>query len=220
MGNVQPTLLCTTLHHNSIVDTYAIRLNFTLSDLVLQPGETVDAKFVDFSALEDSSCESWLPEPIAYRLRTALPLLKRFLEGAECTDMYSLDGHPLGYSRLRLCDGVAPQFPRETCLVPLLFLMSEEGRMSADTACGRTRRRRRVGVDWRWTAPGRNTRAGNAPRSARGNRTVAPLPQRSRQAAIGGRNRTLVHGAVRVQDALCACRSARRSCRGFRRKAG
>ena len=75
MGNVQPTLLCTTLHHNSIVDTYAIRLNFTLSDLVLQPGETVDAKFVDFSALEDSSCESWLPEPIAYRLRTALPLL-------------------------------------------------------------------------------------------------------------------------------------------------
>lgn len=81
MGNVQPTLLCTTLHHNSIVDTYAIRLNFTLSDLVLQPGETVDAKFVDFSALEDSSCESWLPEPIAYRLRTALPLLKRFLEG-------------------------------------------------------------------------------------------------------------------------------------------
>ena len=66
MGNVQPTLLCTTLHHNSIVDTYAIRLNFTLSDLVLQPGETVDAKFVDFSALEDSSCESWLAEPIAY----------------------------------------------------------------------------------------------------------------------------------------------------------
>ena len=129
MGNVQPTLLCTTRVHSSIVDTYAIRLNFTLSDLVLQPGETVDAKLVDFSALEDPSCESWLPEPISYRLCTARPLLKRFLEGAECTDMYSLDGHPLGYCRLRLSEGVAPQFPHETCLVPLLFLMDEAGRV-------------------------------------------------------------------------------------------
>ena len=157
MGNVQPTLLCTTLHHNSIVDTYAIRLNFTLSDLVLQPGETVDAKFVDFSALEDSSCESWLPEPIAYRLRTALPLLKRFLDGAECTDMYSLDGHPLGYSRLRLCDGAAPQFPRETCLVPLLFLMSEEGRiLLTQRAAGRA-------AEGEWALTGGGLRPGETP---------------------------------------------------------
>ncbi len=83
MGENQPTLLCTTLHHHSIVDTYVIRLPFTLSDIVLQEGETVDARLVDLDWLEDPANEAFLPEPVLERLQTARPLLRRFLSGGE-----------------------------------------------------------------------------------------------------------------------------------------
>lgn len=80
MGDVQPTFLCTTLHHHSIVDTYAICLPFTLEDVVLQEGETVDARLTDLSEIENPAAEAWIPEPIWTRLKTARPLLRRFVD--------------------------------------------------------------------------------------------------------------------------------------------
>ncbi len=58
-------------------------LPFSSSDIVLQEGETVDARLVDLDWLENPANETFLPEPVFKRLQTARPLLRRFLSGGE-----------------------------------------------------------------------------------------------------------------------------------------
>ena len=127
-----PTLLTTvTQHHNqTIYDLYAVRLDFSPEDVLLQDGETVDKRLVPFSFLEDPANDALLCTPQLERLRTAaMPFLRRFHAHAECWDMYSHDGRFLGYNRLRPVSKDEPQHPWETSLSSIAFIQHTDGRV-------------------------------------------------------------------------------------------
>lgn len=132
MDHVIPTLLTTVTDHqrHTIYDIYAVRMDFTLDDVMLQDGETVDKRLVDFHFLEENNNDTPLCEPQFERLHSAaLPFLRRFVAHAECWDMYSHDGHFLGYNRIRPISKDEPQLPWETSLSSIAFIQNTDGRV-------------------------------------------------------------------------------------------
>ena len=156
MSNTIPTLLTTvTQHHNkTIYDIYAVRLDFTLDQVTLQQGETVDKRLVPFSFLEDPANDELLASPIAGRLRTAaLPFLHRFHARAECWDMYSHDGQFLGYNRLRPVSKAEQQHPWEMSLAAVALIQDEQGRI----LLGQRAPHKAAGLKWGCTGGGVST---------------------------------------------------------------
>ncbi len=122
-----PTLLTTLTTHNTIYDIYAVTLDFTLSNVTLQEGETVDKRLID---PHDLLTLPNLCPPIAERLKTSYPYLQRYASGAERRDMYTLDGQLLGYNRLRpLSNADEPQHPWEMSLSAITFLQRSDGKL-------------------------------------------------------------------------------------------
>jgi len=132
LSHTIPTLLTTVIqHHNqTIYDLYAVRLDFTLEDVLLQDGETVDKRLVPFSFLEDPANDALLCTPQLERLRTAaMPFLRRFHAHAECWDMYSHDGRFLGYNRLRPVSKGEQQHPWEASHAAVALLQTSAGQV-------------------------------------------------------------------------------------------
>ena len=130
LGDAIPTLLTTVTDHekHTIYDLYAVRLNFTLDDVTLQDGETVDKRLVDFAFVEDTANDALLCPPQVERLRTAaLPFLRRFLDGAECWDMYSHEGQFLGYNRIRPISKEEQQHPWEASHAAIAIIQNLHG---------------------------------------------------------------------------------------------
>lgn len=131
MADSIPTLLTTYVSHknHTLYDIYAITLDFTLDDIALQEGETVDKRLVDFSYLEDAANEAVLAAPLAERLRLVRPLLHRFRDRAERWDMYDHKGRFLGYNRLRPRDRAEQQHPWEMSLAAIALIQDAESRV-------------------------------------------------------------------------------------------
>ena len=129
MSNTIPTLLTTLTvpEVGTIYDIYAVQLNFTLDDVTLQPGETIDKRLVDFDWLESPACDAELAAPVRERLRITLPLLRRFHDHAERWDMYALNGQFLGYNRLRPHTPSEQQHPWEMSLASIAFIQDAHG---------------------------------------------------------------------------------------------
>lgn len=130
MGSAIPTLLTTVTTHDTIYDLYAVQLAFTLDDVTLQDGETVDKRLVDPCFIEDPENTSMLCTPQLHRILTAgLSFLHRFCTGAERWDMYSLDGAFLGYNRLRPISEEESQHPWETSHSSIAFIQTLDGKV-------------------------------------------------------------------------------------------
>lgn len=162
MDGAVPTLLTTlTVPANgTIYDIYAVRLDFALDDVTLQEGETVDKRLVDFSFLESPDCTAVLADPILSRLRTTLPLLRRFHDGAERWDMYALDGRFLGYNRLRPHDPAERQHPWEMSLAAIALIQDAQGRVLLE------QRAPRKAAPLQWGCPGGGVSTGETPLQA------------------------------------------------------
>ena len=162
MAGLAPTLLTTlTVPANgTIYDIYAVRLDFALDDVTLQPGETVGKRFVDFDWLESPACAAELAAPVLERLRITLPLLRRFRDNAERWDMYALDGRFLGYNRLRPHGPAERQHPWEMSLAAIAFRQD---------ACGKVLLEQRAptkAAPLQWGCPGGGVSAGETPLQA------------------------------------------------------
>lgn len=65
---------------NTIGDCFVVRKSFSLSDIVFQKGETVDARLVTLSELDDLIAEGLVAPPVAKRLSSVREALCRFIE--------------------------------------------------------------------------------------------------------------------------------------------
>lgn len=157
-----PTLLTTHLSpsNHTIYDIYAVHLDFTLDDVVLQEGETVDKRLVDFSYLEDPANEAELASPVAQRLHFLRPFLRRFYKRAECWDMYNLNGQFLGYNRLRPHNVSEQQHPWECSLTAIALIQNAEGQVLL------TRRAPQKAAALQWGCTGGGVDTGETPMQA------------------------------------------------------
>ena len=80
LGDAEPELLGTTVYEEEFVDTYAVRLPFTLADVRLQEGETTDARLASFDEVERAILEGapWLVSTIRERMLPLLSKLRAF----------------------------------------------------------------------------------------------------------------------------------------------
>lgn len=163
MSSAIPTLLTTVTDpdKHTIYDLYAVRLDFSLDDVTLQDGETVDKRLVDLSFLDDPSHDTLLCPPQLHRLRTAgMPFLHRFLAHAECWDMYSHDGHFLGYNRIRPISPDEQQHPWETSHSSIAFIQTLDGRILL------TQRAAHKAAGLKWGCTGGGIASGETPELA------------------------------------------------------
>ena len=81
LGDAEPELLGTTkTTTRAFVDTYAVRLDFALSEIRLQEGETIEARLASFDEVERAILEGapWLVSTIRERMLPLLPKLRAF----------------------------------------------------------------------------------------------------------------------------------------------
>lgn len=68
---------------STIGDCFAVRKSFTLSDIVFQKGETVDARLVTLPELDALIAEGLVAPPVAGRLQTVRSALEAFLSATD-----------------------------------------------------------------------------------------------------------------------------------------
>ncbi len=158
LGDTLPTRLSSSSGPYTHYDTYAVRLDFALSDIVLQENETVDAFLYDPQVLfDDAFCKANLPPSVCRRLAEIRPLIKAFLGGAEAVDVCDETGNLAGYSRLRC----TVPYPDETYLATAAFLQDEQGRIliTRRALCKKS-------APGEWELTGGGVRAGETPLQA------------------------------------------------------
>lgn len=158
LGDTLPTRLSSSTGPYTHYDTYAVKLDFSLSDIVLQENETIEAGLYDPSVLfDDTFCQNNLPPSVYGRLQVLRPLLKAFLDGAEAVDVCDENGNLAGYSRLRQ---TVPH-KGETYLATAAFLKDESGNILITR---RSMQKKSAPGEWELTGGG--VRAGETPLQA------------------------------------------------------
>ena len=73
-------MLGSTREESAFFDLYILHKNVSLSEIVLQPGETIDAKWLSLQELDEICADGSLARPIAMRLSTFRKEFDAFIE--------------------------------------------------------------------------------------------------------------------------------------------